>query len=144
MNRFLLLASVLVLSYVSPSLAQDSEESSLSERLAVASEYTTIFPVQGDIEKAIEAMVLQVPVTDRVLLQSILQRTVKSDRLESVSELALAETFSLEELKALIAFYKTDHGQSIKQKMPQFQAQIQPVLEQMLREALEDYQRQKR
>ncbi len=140
MNKFILLSTMAFLS-LSPALM--AQESNLDERIKVAQGYTEIFPVKNDIETAIGNMILQVPAADRPLLQSILQRNVNADSLKTASELALAETFTLDELKALMAFYKTDAGKAVKEKMPQFQQKIQPILEAMVRKSLEEFQKQK-
>ena len=141
MIKFLTLTTVLLLSCMTPVFAQQSDD--MNERLKIAKEYNQIFPVKQDIETAISAMILQVPAADRPLLESILKRNVNVERLETASQLALAETFTLEELKALMAFYKTDSGKAVKEKMPQFQQKIQPILETMDRQSIEEFEKQK-
>jgi hypothetical protein len=71
-----------------------------------------------------------------------LDRTIKADRLKSASEMALVDIFTAEELAALIAFYKTPEGQAIKDKMPEYQGRIQPVLEGMIKDSVNSLQSQ--
>ena len=140
--KHLLIVALTVTSILSaPAIAQESD---ITEKMALARDYTTSFPVEDDITAAIDNMVLQVPTADRVLLKSILERNINIERLQTASELALTEVFTEEELKALVAFYKTEEGRAVKEKMPVYQQKIQPVLEDMLRQALQEFSQQKK
>ncbi len=140
MKLFLALALITTTSLAFPAFAQNNN---MDESMALAREYTQSFPVENDIDKAIENMILQVPASDRVLLKSILERNISINRLKTASELALTEVFTTEELRALVAFYQTEEGRAVKEKMPTYQQKIQPVLEDMLRQALQEFSLQK-
>ena len=139
MKKILLIAAVTLVTSM-PVLAQDSQE--LAKRIEIAKKYSEIVPVENEINDAIEQLSLQVPVDRRALMTSILKRSIKADRLKAVSELALAETFSTAELQALVDFYDTPEGMAVREKMPDYQNKIAPVLEEMIREAVSLYQKQ--
>jgi len=139
MKKILLIAAVTLVTSM-PVLAQDSQE--LAKRIDIAKKYSEIVPVENEINAAIEQLSLQVPVDRRALMTSILKRSIKADRLKAVSELALAETFTTAELQALVDFYGTPEGVSVREKMPDYQNKIAPVLEGMIREAVSSYQKQ--
>ena len=109
----------------------------------MAKQYSQVVPVQDEVNTAIENLVLQVPKDDRVLFKSILERTIKVPQLQKTSEMALADIFSEQELQALVTFYSSPEGMAVREKMPEYQQRLKPVLEQMIRESLEAYNNQK-
>jgi hypothetical protein len=138
--RALLLGTALVAFTSIPVMAQDA--ATMATKMELAQEYSKLVPVDSDIEKTVEQLALQVPVSQRTQFKSILDRTIKADRLKSASEMALVDIFTAEELAALIAFYKTPEGQAIKDKMPEYQGRIQPVLEGMIKDSVNSLQSQ--
>jgi hypothetical protein len=138
--RYLLLSSVFILG-LSP-LASHAQEPDLAKKMELAQEYSKLVPVDTEINKTIEQLSLQVPVAQRVLFKSILQTNIKADRLRTASELALTEIFTEDELAALVAFYRTSAGQSIKDKMPEYQSRLQPVLQEMVQDSMQALQKQ--
>ena len=138
--RIFLLGTTMIIGLVAmPVMAQDKN---LAAKMELAQEYSKLVPVDTEIDKTIEQLALQVPVAQRVQFKAILNQNIKADRLRAASELALTELFTVEELKALTEFYKTDVGQSIKDKMPDYQGRLQPVLEQMVQDSLVSLQKQ--
>lgn len=142
-KTFLLFAALAFLSS-NQSLAQESGSADLAAKIELAKQYSAAVPVEKEIAESIDTLILQVPVENRALLKSNLQRFIKADRLRTVSELALAETFTLDELKAMVAFYETPEGKAVKDKMGQYQEKIQPILQQMIRDAVESFEAQTR
>ena len=142
MKKFLLVGlSAMALS--SASFAQDDAQTvELSKKLTLAKEYSKIAPVDVEVNNAIEGLILNVPKENRILFKSILERNINTQRVQSASEMALAEIFTLEELKAMVDFYSTEEGKSVRSKMPDYQERLKPVLEQMVRDALQSYQSQ--
>ena len=133
--------SVAVLSM--PAMAQEESSADLAKKIDLAKQYSQVVPVQDEVNTAIENLVLQVPKDDRVLFKSILERTIKVPQLQKTSEMALADIFSEQELQALVTFYSSPEGMAVREKMPEYQQRLKPVLEQMIRESLEAYNNQK-
>lgn len=133
--------SIAVLSM--PAMAQEESSADLAKKIDLAKQYSQVVPVQDEVNTAIENLVLQVPKDDRVLFKSILERTIKVPQLQKTSEMALADIFSEQELQALVTFYSSPEGMAVREKMPEYQQRLKPVLEQMIRESLEAYNNQK-
>lgn len=123
-----------------PVLAQN--DGNLEKKLLLAKQYSSTVPLAEEVEKSIDELSVQVPVDKRELLKSTMKRNIKIDQLQSVSEMALADVFTLKELEALVAFYSTDEGRAIKKKMPEYQSRLEPVLLQMIRDGVESYDAQ--
>jgi len=138
--RLFLITTFLIGSVSFDTQAQDTSD--MAEKLNLAKQYTQSVSIEDEINKSIEELVVQVPVDKRALLKSTLERNIKIDRLQSVSEMALADVFTLDELKALVAFYETPEGKAIKEKMPLYQSRLEPILGQMIRDAVQAYDRQ--
>jgi len=138
--KLFLITTLLMASISIATQAQDTSD--MAAKLNLAKQYTQSVSIEDEINKSIEELVVQVPVEKRALLKSTLERNIKTDRLQSVSEMALADVFTLDELKALVDFYSTAEGKAIKEKMPQYQARLEPILGQMIRDAVESYDRQ--
>ena len=139
-KMFLMTCTLLALGIVSPVMADDTED--LAKKLRLAKEYSSQAPVADEVKQTIDALAIQVPMDKRVVFRSALERTIDADQLETISEMALAEVFTEAELQALVDFYSTPEGQATRVKMPQYQDRIKPVLEQMIRDAVETFQKQ--
>ncbi len=137
MKILLSIFTVLFLSW--PASADD-----LSERLLIAKQYSKIIPVQKSIDDVIDNIIVEIPKDDRVIFESILRRTIKKDRLEAVSEMALADIFTKAELEAMVAFYASEEGKAIHEKMPNYRERLEPIIQEMLTTAAELYKNQTR
>jgi hypothetical protein len=135
----ILLSTFTVLFFSWPVSAND-----LSERLLIAKQYSEIIPVQKSIDDVIDNIIVEIPKDDRVIFESILRRTIKKDRLEAVSEMALADIFTKAELEAMVAFYASEEGKAIHEKMPGYRERLEPIIQEMLTTAAELYKNQTR
>ena len=135
------LGVVAVLTFPLNVMAQD-DSTVMARKLELAKEYSKHVSVAEEIQKSIDSIAVQVPMENRVLLKSTLERHIKTDQLKSISEIALADVFTEAELKAMVDFYSKPEGQSVKAKMPEYQAKLEPVINQMISAAIEAYDRQ--
>ncbi len=140
MKHIFLIAIALMVVTLSPVKADETEQ--LAAKLRLAKQYTKLIPVADEVKATIDALAIQIPMDKRVIFRSVLERTIDVEQLESVSEMAMAEVFTVDELEALIAFYSTPEGLATRQKMPEYQSRISPVLEKMVTEAVETFQKQ--
>lgn len=139
MKKFIL-ATFMIGFVTFPIMAE--EPSDLAKKLELAKQYSAIISVKEEVEKTIDDLIIQVPADKRVILKSALERNIKVEQLQSVSEMALADVFTVKELAALVSFYATPEGKAIKEKMPNYQSRLEPILAQMIRDAVESYDRQ--
>lgn len=112
-------------------------------KFELAKEILKLAPIDEPISKTIDNLSQKVPASKRILFKSIVNRSIKVDRLNAAAELAFVELFTLEELTAMRDYYKSPEGQSIRSKMSQFDARIQPVIQAMLEDALFNIQNSK-
>jgi hypothetical protein len=136
----ILLTTILTLMLVTPLMADDTAD--LATKLKLAKEYSKHVPVADEVKATIDALAIQVPMDQRVIFRSVLERNITVDQLETVAELSMAEVFTEAELKALVDFYSTPEGQATRVKMVEYQNRIKPILEQMIRTSVETFQKQ--
>ena len=138
----ILLFILAILSF-QPVYAEELSTEELAEKLRAAKDYLAVIPIENDITESIEQLVVQVPVAERTLFRSILERNLRVKDLESFAERSLTEVFTAEELKALTAFYQTPEGAAVQQKMPDYQAKLQPYIRDQVKKSFEQFEAQK-
>jgi hypothetical protein len=107
-----------------------------AQKFAIANEILALNPLDRTLTTTIDDLAQQVPANRRILFKSIMNRSIKIDRLNTAAQLAFAEIFTLKELRAMRDFYASEEGASINQKMPDFESRIQPVIEAMVQDAV--------
>lgn len=115
----------------------------MSSRLKAAKAYLELIPVEDEVDDSIEQLVLQVPVKDRVLFRSILEKNINTDDLQAYAEKSLAEVFTADEIIALTEFYKTPEGAQVQKKMPDYQAKLQPYIRDRIMQSMEQFKSHK-
>lgn len=105
-------------------------------KFALAKKIIAINPVEDDLNRTINQIAERVPANRRALFKSIMDRSIKIDRLNTAAQLAFTEVFTLAELEAMYAFYSSPEGQAVQNKMPQFNERINPVIESMVEDAM--------
>ncbi|HEY8963682.1 MAG TPA: DUF2059 domain-containing protein [Alphaproteobacteria bacterium] len=111
-----------------PALAADAET------MALAKEYVATVPVENEVKMAIEHMAQQVPPEQRVLFKQLGEKSIDYTKLRMASEVAVADTFTKEEIKAMTDFYKSDVGKSVRQKMPNYDKRMEPVMTEVMQQ----------
>jgi hypothetical protein len=106
------------------------------EKFELAKKILKINPVQKDLDQEISALAAQVPANRRVLFKSIIDRSIKIDRLNTAAQLALVEVFTTQELEAMFDYYSSVEGQAIQDKMPAFEEKLAPVIRSMVEDAV--------
>jgi hypothetical protein len=104
-----------------------------TEKLDLAKKYVASVPVEEDIKAAVAQLASGVPAEQRVLFRSLAD-SIDYGRLRTAAELAAAEMFTDDEIKALTAFYSSPEGKSVRTKMPKYEERLQPVLTQILQD----------
>ena len=130
---FVLAATALlgaILGYATSTMASSSTAS--PERLALAKQYIASVPVEDEIKAAIEQMSRSIQADQRVLFRSLADSTIDYNKLRTAAETATADIFTESEIKAMIEFFGSEDGKAIRAKLPQYEARIQPVLNDVL------------
>ncbi len=105
-------------------------------RMALAKRMHDIQPAAAQIDEAIATVSERLPVSERKGFEIAMKKILDYKALEEASITAMAETFTLDELKAMVAYNETPEAQSISRKFPTYQGKIQPKVFEMLDRAM--------
>jgi hypothetical protein len=105
-----------------PAMAQVEEKQTLAEGVVEKSN------MMGSLALIIESMEKK---SDDIFFVDTVTQVDKERYLENASQLLMAH-FTDEELKAMDAFYTSETGMSIAQKMPYYQAAMGKILEKLI------------
>lgn len=111
-----------------------------TEKLALAKKYLELDPVEDEIRRGVAATAEGIEADQRVLFRSMADKHIDFARARAAAEVAAASVFTEKELEALIAFFKTPEGQSIRSKMPEYQNQVRPTIAEILKAFIEKIQ----
>lgn len=134
MIRFLILGLSLLIC-VSANDAYAKQEVT-EEKLDIARKILDIAPASEQLDIALKELEKRVPSNKRAQFRKIIRDSVNVDRLSAASLLSMAEIFTKDELEAMLAYQSSKEGKAIQKKLPQYQAELKPVIEAMLREAM--------
>ncbi len=132
MTRILVFLMAVLLSV--PAMAQDDS----AERLKLAEQMHEIWPVRTRIEAAIASVAEQLPVDKQAQAKAKMRQSIQFDQVQEESIKAMADTFTAEELKAMIAFYGSETGRSISAKTSDYELALRPVMTKMMDKAMLD------
>lgn len=121
---------------IAPVESPDGASSDTAIKHGLAREIIRLSPVEGDLSKTIQELSMNVPADKRILFKSIVNRSIKVDRLNAAAEVAFVEIFTLDELESMRDYYASEQGQSIRKKMGAFEERIQPLMDAMVEDAL--------
>lgn len=134
-HSFALFCAVFVLMMgIVPSSAQTVSEN----RLALAHEMHQIWPIRTRMEDALDGIVKNFPEEKRAAILAAMRKSINYDLLEQESVKAMAEIFTEDELKAMVAFYSSDAGRSVSAKTNDYEEALRPVMTKMLDKAIMD------
>ncbi len=139
--RILLFLACLILTL--PAMAQQGDPigddgAAYDQRLALALKMNEIWPIRLRIETAIAAAAESFPLERRPEVKAALRKNIQFDQIEEESIKAMAETFSSEELQAMIDFYGSENGRSISAKTSAYEHALRPSLIKMMDKAMLD------
>lgn len=111
-------------------------DSGFAQRLELAKKMNELNPAAKQIDSAIESVAARVSDVDREAFKSGMRNLLNYRALEQISINAMAETYTLEELKAMVDYYSKPEGKSAAAKVSQYQAKVQPEITRMLDRAI--------
>lgn len=106
--------------------------------LELAKQMHKIWPVRTRVEAAIDVLAKQFPADKQLQVKSSVRKSIQFDQIEEESIRAMANTFTEEELKAMIAFYGSDVGRSVSAKTSDYEQAMRPIIVKMLDKAMLD------
>lgn len=130
---FILLFLIAFPLFVQAQVLEDAQE-----RRALAQEMHEIWPIRPRIENVLDEFSETLTFEERPTFKAAMRRAIKFDRLEKESIEAMAKIFTKQELEAMVAFYGSPIGRSVNAKTEDYQTLIEPVITEMLDQALMD------
>ncbi len=123
-----------------PAFAQEgqSEIAVTPKRLELAGKMHEIWPIRTRIESALDSAAQSFPVERQTEIKAAMRKSIKFDQVEEASKRAMAETFTEEELEAMITFYGSEAGRAVSAKTGDYEGALRPVLIEMLDKAMLD------
>jgi hypothetical protein len=134
MRHKLLLVLGCVMLISGPALAQDA--GSLEKRLELATKMHEFRPAREQVDNAINAVSERLPEADRENFKAAMQGALNYKAIEKISIDAMAETFTEEELTAMVEYYSKPEARSVTDKYPEYQQKVGPEIIQMIDKAM--------
>ena len=146
--RLFFLALILILSLSGQVYAQGEVESSepaveapataddFQQRLALAKDMHKIRPTKEQVDSAVETISARIPEDQREAFKTNMRSILNYNAIEKISINAMAETFTLEELAAMVEYNKKPEAQSASKKMQDYQSKVSPEIIQMIDKAI--------
>jgi len=114
-----------------------SQESCSSEKSRAVENYWRTCPVDDLLDQMALEILKQIPKEQQKDFAKVWLTVVDKAEIASVLSRLLCSHFTLEELKALAAFYGSPEGKSIMKKMPKYTADFMPYMMNMANRAKE-------
>jgi hypothetical protein len=115
-----------------------SEDAAYERRLKLSRDMHKIWPVRPKIERALDKIAEQIEPQNRMRFKSAMRKAINFNTVEQTSIESMADIFTADELKAMIAFYGSKEGRSVSFKTDDYERALQPVLVKMLDKAILD------
>lgn len=112
------------------------DESTLEERIKLAREYHQIRPTREQVDGAIRRASNLVPPSERDAFISAMMSVLNYNAIEKISVDAMAEIFTVEELRSMVEYYKKPEAQSAVNKSYKWAEEVQPEIMRMIDKAM--------
>lgn len=106
------------------------------QRLDLAKEMHKIRPTKQQVDAAVESISVRIPADQRDAFKANMRSILNYNAIEKISINAMAETFSIEELEAMVEYNKKPEAQSAADKMSEYQSKVSPEIIQMIDKAI--------
>lgn len=116
------------------STAKDAED--FEQRYEIAREMHKLRPVKTQVDNAIETVAARLPQAQRENFRMSMKNVLNYNAIEKVSVNAMAETFTLAELEAMLEYNKKPEAISANQKFSDYQAKVGPEIVRMIDKAM--------
>jgi hypothetical protein len=114
--------------------AEDST-AEVNNKTLLAQNFFEIRPVAELANNAVASLAGAKPVHERALFARQMRLNMDYAQLERKMTAALLDTYTVDEIKAMVDFYGSDLGKSITAKGAAFEQAVSPILQQMLDQA---------
>jgi hypothetical protein len=123
------------------------EENCSPEKAKAIMAYLEVNSIDEMMNQMIMEILKQIPEEGREVFLAIWKNVFDKNELKSVMSNTMCQTFSLEEINALTAFYASPEGKSVMKKMPKYMAELMPYIQTLnqraIQSAIEEFQKRK-
>ena len=120
-----------------PSIEQSSvADQNFENRLELARAMHELRPSADQVDAAIDNVALRLPANQQETFKSSMRNLLNYRTIEKISIHAMAETYTEEELKAMVEYYSKPEAQSASKKFAEYQAKVAPEIVQMIDKAI--------
>ena len=112
--------------------ADDDKSTAFQERLTLARQINDVRPAANQIDTAIDAIAMNVPLAGRDAFKSNMRNLLNYRTIEKISINAMAETYTAAELKAMVDYYSMPEAISAQKKLEEYQRKVEPEIIRMI------------
>lgn len=116
--------------------AADTDETDYQARLALAKEMHEIRPAAKQVDDAIDSVAMKMPESARNEFKARMRNLLNYRAIERISINAMAVTYTLEELEAMVEYYSKPVAQSAVEKTAEYQQKVAPEIVRMIDRAI--------
>jgi len=116
--------------------AVGNQGSNYKERLVLAKEMHEIRPAADQVDSAIDSVSLKMPQASRESFKSRMRNLLDYRAIERISINAMAGTYTLAELEAMVEYYSKPEAQSALDKTSEYQQKVGPEIVRMIDRAV--------
>lgn len=116
-----------------------SGNADMAKRIELAQKMHDIWPTREKVENAILYVSRNVPPAERQNFVKAMEFSIDYAAIEGESIKTMAETFSLEELTAMLDYYGSESGQSAESKRDDYIEKLRPRIETYVDKAFTEY-----
>lgn len=121
---------------VNPASAAAQDEATLAKRVELAKKMHEIRPTREQVNAAIDQVAIMQPEKEREAFKSAMREILNYQAIEKISVDAMAETFTQEELDAMVEYYSKPVAKSASDKEGIYRAKVYPEIIRMLDAAM--------
>ncbi len=127
---------ILLLSTGSVLHAQNTGEQTLDRKIELATEMHKFRPSKIQVNSAIDQIASAYPSSTREAFKTSMRRVLNYKAIEKISIDAMAETYTQEELEAMVGYYSKPEAQSATEKYSDYAGKVRPELIKMIDKAM--------
>lgn len=114
----------------------ETDAETIAKKVETAKKMHQLRPTKVQVDTALEKAAQGLPEADRAPFLTAMKGVINYNAIEKISVDAMVETFTLQELNAMYAYYSTPEAKSIGEKMPIWGQKVQPEIVRMIDSAL--------
>lgn len=113
-----------------------SVDETLQQKTELARQMHQFRPVQDQVNGAVDAVARMQPPADREAFRVAMRRVLNYKAIERVSIDAMVDTYTLEELEAMVEYYSKPEARSASEKFDTYAGKVQPEIVRMIDAAI--------